>query len=141
MWRIEWKRDRRRIVVPVALLRPFDGKDMDHITGAALLDTGATASGITPRVVNALGLTGKGKRPLSSAHGEQQTERYLFRIGLFPETANPDIPQLPYIFDDVLGFELQDSFKFEALIGMNILSQCDFTMDRQGYCTLTFGFI
>jgi hypothetical protein len=140
MSRIDWRHDGRRIVVKVALLPPFAGLNVDHHIGRALVDTGATTSGITPRMVKALDLRGQGKRPLNSAHGPKQTERYLFRVGLFPDLAEENAPPLPFIFDDVLGFALEDSFEFEALIGMDILSQCDFSADRRGRCSLRFGY-
>jgi hypothetical protein len=61
-----------------------------------------------------LNLNKRGKRPLGSAQGEGQAERYLFRVGLPIPTSGPSFP---YIFDDVSGFELADSFQFDALFG------------------------
>lgn len=104
----------------------------------ALVDTGATASGVTGRVIDALGLDRLGKRPLGSAQGEGQAERCSFRIALFPTDALA-APTFPYIFEPVIGFELANSFTFDALIGMDILRQCDLTMDRSGHCSLCFG--
>ncbi len=63
-------------------------------------------------------------------------ERYIFRVGLNPAT---DAPAFPFVFPEIVGFELSDSFQFEALIGMDILRQCDFSMARSGMCRLTFG--
>lgn len=37
-------------------------------------------------------------------------------------------PAFPFVFDEVTGFELANSFTFEALLGMDILSQCDLSM-------------
>jgi len=39
----------------------------------------------------------------------------------------------------VSGFELAGSFQFEALLGMDILGECDLVMRRDGSCTLRFG--
>jgi hypothetical protein len=50
-----------------------------------------------------------------------------------------DEPASPYIFGDVSGFELSDSFSLDALIGMDILRHCDFEMRRDGLCRLRFG--
>jgi predicted aspartyl protease len=102
----------------------------------ALLDTGSTTSAITPRIAKELGLRQLGKRPLGSAQGLGQAERYLFRIRL---RTPADVPTFPFLFDEVSGFELSDSFQLDALIGMDILKQCDFSMSRTGTCTLTFG--
>ena len=103
-----------------------------------MLDTGSTTSGITQRVARALNLVRRGKRPLGSAQGEGQAERYLFRIGL-PASGPADAPRFPFIFEDVEGFELVDSFRLDALIGMDVLNQCDFQTGRDGLCRLTFG--
>jgi hypothetical protein len=46
---------------------------------------------------------------------------------------------VPFVFDDVSGFELAETFIFDALIGMDILAQCAFSMERDGRCSLTFG--
>ena len=106
----------------------------------ALLDTGATTSGIKPTVVEALGLLGLGKRPIGLAQGEGQAQRYLFRVGLLPTAlSGNDTPALPFIFDAVMGFGLDVGFRFEMLLGMDILSQCDFQMTRWGRANLSFG--
>ncbi|HEY0026457.1 MAG TPA: retropepsin-like aspartic protease [Allosphingosinicella sp.] len=133
---IEWRHDRRRILLPVLVLPPSPSMDLTGFEAVALLDTGSTTSGITPRVARQLGLTKRGKRPLGSAQGEGQAERYLFRIGLHIPSAEPSFP---FVFDDVSGFELVDSFSFDGLIGMDILSRCDFEMRRDGRCSLRFG--
>jgi hypothetical protein len=46
---------------------------------------------------------------------------------------------LPFVFEEVSGFELKDGLAFNALIGMDILGQCDFSMERSGRCRLRFG--
>lgn len=132
----EWRRDRRRVLLPILIFRPTPSNDLAAFEATALVDTGSTTTGITPQVVGSLGLTSKGKRPIGSVQGEGQAERYLFRIGL----ALPDEPQsFPFVFDDIEGFELKASFQFDALLGMDILGQCDLVMSRSGRCSLTFG--
>ena len=133
---IDWQHDGRRIVLPVLILPPEPSTDLSGYEGRALLDTGSTTSGITPRVARQLHLTKRGKRPIGSAQGEGQAERYLFRIGLpFQE----DGPAFPFIFEGVSGFELAESFQLDGLIGLDILRRCDFSMDRVGHCRLQFG--
>lgn len=136
---IEWRHDRRRIIVPVLILRPTPATDLDGFRAQALLDTGSTTTGLTTRVAKALELPPRGKRPLGSAQGEGQAERYLFRVGLFQDVDGGSSPSFPYVFEDVIGFELKDSFQFDALLGMDVLSQCDFSMTRSGDCRLAFG--
>lgn len=134
--RIEWQHDGRRILLPVIILPPEPSTDLTGNEGRALLDTGSTTSGITPRVARRLNLLQRGKRPIGSAQGEGQAERYLFRIALPLPT---DSPTFPFVFESVSGFELAETFQFDALIGMDVLRQCDFSMDRTGRCRLQFG--
>ena len=111
------------------LLGPSAGGPVDNREGTALVDTGSTTSGIRTSLARALQLQPRGKRPMSGIGGEQQIERYIFRIGLLGSG-------LPYIFDDLIGFELRESFAFDALIGMDLLRQCDMTIGRDGRVVL-----
>ena len=112
---------------------------MPAIEGRALLDTGATISGIRQSVADALNLRPIGKRPLASAHGQWNADRYVFSIGFAPDHAPDEPAGFPYLFEAVSGFGLNNSFGFEALIGMDILSECAFAMARDGRCRLSFG--
>lgn len=139
MLAIEWQRDARRIILPVLILAPAPASDLTGIRCNALVDTGSTTSGITRRVAESLGLSGRGKRPISSARGEDQAERFLYRIGFAPGERVGDTPRFPFVFEEIIGFELTNAFQFEALLGMDILRQCDFTSSRTGNCSLRFG--
>lgn len=134
--RIDFRHDGCRIVLPVLILEPSPSASFEGHRGFALLDTGSTATGVTRRVAKAMGLVGRGKRPIGSAQGEGQAERYVFRVGVH---GDDDAPTLPYVFDDVIGFELVDSFRFDALIGMDILRLCDFEFRRDGSGMLVVG--
>jgi hypothetical protein len=136
---IEWRREPRRILLPILVLAPFPVTDLGGIDAMALIDTGSSVSGISVDLAEKLGLIGLGKGPLRSAQGEGHVERYAFRIGFWPDNLRATAPTFPFIFDEVIGIELNNSFEFNALIGMDILSQCDFTTNRSGFCCLTFG--
>ncbi|MBA3898019.1 MAG: hypothetical protein H0X36_12995 [Sphingomonadaceae bacterium] len=110
--------------------------DFDSVYASALIDTGSTTSGLTPRITHRLGLVGLGKRPLGSAQGFGQAERFAFRVALRPDDS--EAPAFPFVFDRVIGFE-SESFQLDALIGMDILSQCEFWMARNGLCRVEFG--
>ena len=105
-----------------------------EVEGLALLDTGSTLTGIPARVAKALDLVPRGKKPIGSVLGDGLAERYYFRIALH---GPPENPTYPIVFEDRAGFELKDSFAFEALIGMDILGKCRFSMDPDGECTLS----
>lgn len=140
MWHLECSNDGRRIILPVTVLRAHPTSDLTGHQCTALLDTGATTSGITPRVGRALNLIGLGKRPLGSARGDEQVERYICRIGL-QSTSHHDQeqPTYPFVFDPIMAFQLRDEFRFDVILGMDILAQCDFRMDRHRHTLLSFG--
>ena len=78
------------------------------------------------------------------ARGVQQVERYVFRVGL-TSTADLGQPIFPFVFDETLGFELSDTTslpdgrRLDAVVGMDVLSRCDFRLGRDGWCELTFA--
>jgi hypothetical protein len=115
-------------------MAPAPTADLTAVAASALLDTGSTTSGVTREIATRLALPQLGRQPLGSARGEEWVERYLFRIGLQTEDA-----PLPFVFEEVNGFELRNGFAFDALIGMDVLSHCDFAMERTGRCRLSFG--
>ncbi len=137
MSRFEWRHDGRRILLPVLSLRPTPTNDLTSIAATALVDTGATATGIAHRLAHQLGLSGRGKRPLISAQGSGFAERYTFRIGLVQQFEDDGL--MPYVFDEVLGFELTDGSGINVVLGMDILRQCDFRIMRNGSCVLATG--
>ncbi|MBX3560813.1 MAG: aspartyl protease family protein [Sphingomonas sp.] len=136
---IEWRREPRRILLPVIVLAPYPVADLTGWEATALIDTGSSVSGVATRIAEDMGLKQLGKRPLKSAQGLGQVERYAFRIGFKPDQASSSSPAFPFVFDEVIGIELTDTFEFNALIGMDILRQCDFSMSRDGHCCLRFG--
>jgi hypothetical protein len=136
---IEWRREPGRIRLPVLILRPSPAADLTGEAGTALVDTGSTVSGVSLRTAKSLGLSQRGRRPVESGRGLWDAERYDFRIGLIPDYSPPGQPSFPFLFDAVAGIVLPDTFEFDALLGMDILGQCDFAMNRRGACRLTFG--
>lgn len=125
--------------MPVQILLPFPVTELTGIEATALLDTGSSVSGVASALAERLRLKGLGKRPLLSAQGQGQAERYSFRIGLSPNSSPSSAPAFPFVFGEVIGIELTHTFEFDALVGMDVLAQCDFTMDRTGCCSLSFG--
>jgi hypothetical protein len=136
---IEWRHDGSRLVVPVMVYPPLTGTTLEGIAGRALIDTGSTTTGVTAKIAQALGLRSIGKRLISTVGGEQHIDRFIFRIGLDGGAADHDAPTFPYIFEEVVGFELLDSFSFDVLLGMDILRQCELLIAPGNRCRLTFG--
>jgi hypothetical protein len=139
MFHIEGIHDKRRIVTAIAIRPPDAGTDLNHLPGRALVDTGESTSGIKARVARRLGLRSTGKRTMMGLHGEGHVDQCIFQIGFIPDAR--EYPNtLPFYFDEVDGFELKDSFQFDALIGMDILCQCDLAIYRNKRWRLSFGY-
>jgi len=135
---IEWRHDRRRVVVPVTVLAPYPYHDLEGVAVDALLDTGSTTSAVTRSIAAKLALPHRGKRLMSGLGGEVIVTRRAFRFAFITDDVSGEVPQFPYVFEEVIGFELQDGFSCDALIGMDILTQCSFTMSDDRTCRLAF---
>jgi predicted aspartyl protease len=81
----------------------------------AMVDTGATRSAITTRMVKRMGLTPFDKTEYRHAKGIAESPVYLFDV-LFPDDKE---------FEDIEAVELDDCHDCDFIIGMNILSQGD----------------
>lgn len=136
---IEWRHDGSRLVVPVIVYPPLTGTTFEGVTGNALIDTGSTTTGVTAKIAQKLGLQSIGKRLISTVGGEKHIDRTIFRIGLDGCAADNDFPTFPYVFEEVVGFELLDSFSFDVLLGMDILRQCELLIAPRNRGRLTFG--
>ena len=96
------------------------------MTATALLDTGATVSGIGPRVINQLALLTSGKNRLGSATDEAFVDYYLFRLGLFStdqlllDQLGPG--DLPFLFDEIDGFSWSRATDFDVILGMDVVT-------------------
>lgn len=115
--------------------------DLSFLEVSALLDTGATGGAISPRIINHFGLEPFEKRYLKVATEDRLANYYYYRIGLFPDiSADHSLSSgLPFVFGEIVGFGMQSSSNFDMIIGMNLLKQCDFSMNRSGAWTLAFG--
>ena len=111
-----------------------------RLTCAALLDTGATRTCLTAKVIAQLGLPARGKLLVSSATSYPERRRaYGYSLGLFCQT--PTAAQTLY----VLLFELvappfQDNDNFDVLLGMDILSRGRLVFEPDHTFAFTFDF-
>lgn len=130
------RHDGQRILLPVAVLRSDNPTDLTHSIYTALLDTGATTSWISPKVIEELGLVELMKERVSFAMSEEIASVFLFRLGLFVDQKNP--VGLPYVFAETRGFSLKLRNDFDVILGMDVLAQGDFAMSRSGDWSLKF---
>jgi hypothetical protein len=137
---LSFAHDGRRVLLEIAVLKPGGWEDFAWIPATALLDTGATVSGLGAPLIRKLGLLSYGKRVLKSAGDEAPVPYFMFRLGLFPDQSGPLAdPRVPFVFADLDGFGWTRDADFEAILGMDVLRQCDLQMDRSGRGRLAFG--
>jgi hypothetical protein len=106
----------------------------------ALIDTGASHTSISAKVISDLGLSPAGKVPVGGVHGSQPTNSYLFQVGiLFMQSqavtgavlANAHITP-------VTGVEFIPSGNFDVLLGRDVLCLGSFSMTWDGHASLCF---
>lgn len=138
---LSFRHDGRRVLLEIAVLKPGGWEDFRWVTATALLDTGATVSGLGAPLIRKLGLVSYGKRVLKSARDEAPVPYFIFRLGLFPDVHSPapDGLRVPFVFSELDGFGWMRDADFDAILGMDVLRQCDLRMDRDGTGSLSFG--
>lgn len=137
MVQIEGRHDGRRILLPVAVLRSDNPLDLTHGVFVGLLDTGATTSWVSPKVIAQLDLVELMKERVSFGLDQQMASVYLFRLGLF--AGHPNDGVLPYVFAETRGFRLHQRADFDVILGMDILGQSTFSMSPSGEWHLQFN--
>lgn len=129
--------ENRRILLQVEVFSSLDPLDITSVSFMALLDTGATASWISRTVVDRFGFRAIGKKPVVVATEVRLRDSYAFRLGLHDSDA--ESVELPIVFAETIGFMIDQASGFDVLLGMDILSECDFSMERNGRWKLDFG--
>ena len=134
MAEIRWKHSGRRLLLPVAVLpsaaaeNPHDIEVVD-----ALIDTGATGTGLRPDIAASLKVPGRGKRRVVTANGDMLVPEYRIRIGFYCGTFSdqPRADGSPYVLEfGLLVHALRENFAYPMLIGMDVLSSCDLHLRR-----------
>jgi hypothetical protein len=87
--------------------------------------------------VGQFGLESIGKKPVAVATEIRQRPAFIFRLGLMGD--NQPSSSLPIVFAETIGFEISQADGFDVLLGMDVLSQTDFAMYRDGRWSLRFG--
>lgn len=101
----------------------------------ALVDTGATISGVVPGLVERLGLENTGEWiTLGGAHGPKDVATYEISLGL-PIADHPGAPAFirGATAIRVAELELSDSAGFEVVLGMDFLQPFHLTIHRDTF--------
>jgi hypothetical protein len=113
-------------VLPIGILTPAAASSTHVTTFPALIDTGATATCISPAIVQAVGLQPIGRRQMVSATESIPVNVYLL---LFPFGAGGLI--LPGA--QVMEFFAEGGNPFQMLVGRDIICRGTFTISFDGH--------
>ncbi len=139
---IEGRLTDRRLVLDLIIAPPdpfgTKGADLtDAVEATGLVDTGATRTAVSSRLAEQLGLVPHGKTMVLSARGKNAHSLFSFRLGFRPPPS-ADRPTFPWMLEgSILGIDWTDQARFEVLIGMDVISQCDLLIRRSGSFSLT----
>lgn len=134
----------RQIILWVHVAKPnldSDSIGSEAIAFEALVDTGATISGMSPKVIESLGLKPDGWQSVTGVHGTADTPTYAVSIAVpiseevsgpdggatktFSRGANLEVALLqpqPNTFDVLLGMDLLENFHLTIHKDLFILS-------------------
>lgn len=102
----------------------------------ALIDTGASHTGITAKVISQLTLSPIGKQPVGGVHGLQPANIYQFQVGLIFPTSQPSpggMVNANIVQFGVTGSEFVSAGNFDVLLGRDVLCQGLFCMSFDGH--------
>lgn len=116
----------------------------------ALIDTGATTTMLSTRVVSELDLPPVGIGPFRGIHGIERSLIYLFHVAFYGEKMDSAVLEQRaihvdkevhniYIYRKVIeGGEIEEQPHFDVLLGMDILGTGSLNIDKDG--TFSFSF-
>ena len=135
---VNFRHDRRQIIVPTAIYRPNNPQYFE--VARALVDTGASISGVSRAVADRLDLPRRGKQLITTPSGQHVARLYAAGIGLFPSQSGEfDRVSLPHMLPDVfMMIECSPGTQFDILLGMDVLGQCDLYIRPDGTGALIF---
>lgn len=105
----------------------------------ALIDTGASNTCISAKVIADLGLSPSGKVAVGGVHGSQATNGYQFQVAIVfiqgPPSATGAVLTNAHV-TPVSGVEFIPSGAFDVLLGRDVICMGSFTMTFDGHATL-----
>jgi hypothetical protein len=131
------------LFLPVSVMPSVTAANHTHSTRVtALLDTGATKTGIRPDFVTVLGLEKRDRAPVQTANGTRLADLFLARLGFWPADVHDNAQakatsELPYVLDrEFLIQSLLPDFPHEMLLGMDVIGMCEFHVSADGTAEL-----
>jgi len=123
------------------VLGTFDGttSPSDLVMFNALIDTGASSTCISKKVVNQTGLVPTGRAPISSVTGMMTVDQFTFGVGfVFPKQKQPSgevaVDLSIHAVQGCLFYN--SSSAFDILLGRDIICRGTFAMSFDGHFVL-----
>jgi hypothetical protein len=107
----------------------------------ALLDTGASCSCVSDKVIKAEGLVPSGKQQVGGVHGSHPTNAYRFQIAIpfVQGQSAAGAVNANIVSFNINGVEFIPLPNIDVLIGRDILCTGAFAMSFDGHATLSLG--
>lgn len=132
------------IMQPLKPVPPFQRGRRDsplerpHFFGNALLDTGATGTCISQKVIEQVKLEPTGLRTITSASETSEKREFSFSVGvLFANRKDPDTNQVSgtgHVFQiEGVEFHVKEPSKFDVLLGMDVIGRGSLKLDGDGH--------
>jgi predicted aspartyl protease len=84
MAEVYWRHSGQRLLIPIAVLPSAAAENAHTIEVVdALIDAGASGTGLRPDVAAALGVPGRGKRRVVTANGDMLVPECRIRVGFY----------------------------------------------------------
>ena len=138
MSEISWRYSNRRLLFEILISSLGPETDFRPVKAIALIDTGATRSGVCPSLIEKLGLRWIGRVRLETATEERMVGTHYCSLAI-AHPGDDQSSQQPFFFGEFEVLRLKQSQTFEVIVGMDFLIQCDLIVERSGICTLRFG--
>lgn len=156
---VNGRHDGRTAIVPVAIIdvskreqqRKSDKELLEGVNPyKALIDTGATSTMLSIRVISDLGLIPVGIAKFQGIHGVRTRVVYLFRVAFYGDVAGKDLlasksiktdKEVHKIYicpSDIEGGEIDQQPNFDVLLGMDVLSTGNLRIDKTGDFSFSF---
>ena len=131
----------KQIVINVLVGLPYDDSKppspfpfMENPSYKALIDTGATNTCISPKIIEDLSLIPEGKRPVLTATHE--TSANLFHVSFYIPIAaqiGKDLRFDAHETSNVEVTEIMQPNNFDVLLGMDILASCSLFIAQNNF--------
>ena len=156
---VNGRHDGRTVITPVAIIdvskREQQRKSREELLEGvnpykALIDTGATSTMLSNKVISDLGLIPVGIAKFQGIHGVRTRVVYLFRVAFYGAVADKDLlasrsiktdKEVHKIYicpTDIEGGEIDKQPNFDVLLGMDVLSTGNLRIDKSGDFSFSF---